>query len=1037
MTCASSFLGAQALRVLAAGLAGAVALTSVSEAASVTARVVRAPAGNGFPVGRSGPSASGLDRALQARLRLPGMLPTALTVSAFDNPARLELPAAVPSVSRIPAPLEVLPRQMSLDLTVDAAAPTEDAAPVSVPELAEPLAPHIAAASDLEKASVEDAAGTGRTIEALMLRRPTVPEDASRDVLAPVRAPWRASLAPAPNPTPEGEALLRDLRAKPPQAVIFDYDGTLTDNGPDGVSLPAPKAVIAGLEALLAVGVPVGIATARVFDQPGRGAPFPVESWETIVSKISPSLRRNLFFSGALAGELVEFDAAGAAVWKRRGQPWSEAETLAIARAVETARNAAGLASAGVTVAVLDGQVIVDLPRADDRSGVFSKALGSALAAEGLPYPAKGKGRIVQFGRELKSDGARGLLEAMGARGFTVSEEGLLVVGDHFERPTGVDAEMAEAFPRARAADVGGKPAVDAPPNAVRIGVEGSAGSLMVMAAVEDGLAVPAVPPADRGPAGPAGMLARITSRLGGLASFFRVLPDAERNREYWKFVIGQALSATGVAFHYTALPTLVAQTKEDSWKLGANRAVNWGSQAAANLSTGPMLDRTSVRRVLSLTLLARSALLFLIPVLFFNGALGFLPFLAITFAMGFLQSMTISAGSVAQLRIMAGNEAEYNRANAVYNLVTNVVGVVAPLLAGSFIGLMDARFGLLAGNALAYAVYGGLALVVALAWALLRTSNEPVMESRKRLAVELASEVSGRTRARAVYVERDGAKPGLLVEVDGDPTVATGLPREFEGFAVRAIPKRHPLREFAEGMRLIWSHRFLRLAMLFPTLYLIAADSLVFTALPRYIRDIADLTVPGFLAGVPFLGAALSALSTKAGAMGLYLAASSLGVGLSALVLLRRSKSRAEDTKGRLTHLERQGVWSSILHGVGALAYWGVFFSAGLWGSVGSMFLVMLLQGPAWIVWASLSQKALQESFPEHMGKMYSAMFFYQLACSILGVLFFGWLMQAVATTTALWIVGLVMTGAAILDFIEPYVALPVNRTSDRERSR
>ena len=125
----------------------------------------------------------------------------------------------------------------------------------------------------------------------------------------------------------------------------------------------------------------------------------------------------------------------------------------------------------------------------------------------------------------------------------------------------------------------------------------------------------------------------------------------------------------------------------------------------------------------------------------------------------------------------------------------------------------------------------------------------------------------------------------------------------------------------------------------------------------------------------------------------------------------------------GGLDALERQGRWSSWLHGLGWFAYWGVFFSAGLWGSVAAMGLSLLLQGPAMVIWASLTQRVIGQRHPESMGKIYSSIFFYQLAFSIVGVLAFGFMLSAVPTATALWITAGIMTVNGLLDFIEPHV--------------
>lgn len=615
----------------------------------------------------------------------------------------------------------------------------------------------------------------------------------------------------------------------------------------------------------------------------------------------------------------------------------------------------------------------------------------------------------------------------------------------------------------------------------------------------------------------------------------FRVLSDKDRNREFWKFLLGQAMIVMGGNFHYTALPKLAAPTKEDAPKLGYNRAVNNGAQALSSLTTGTIVDRTSVQKVLVWTQLGRTVLMLAVPILFFNGYLTAGAFLLVIGMAGFLQMTSVTAGSVALNRILGPDEAEYNRANAVYSLVTNIVGVIGPLLAGAFIGAMDLKFGFLAGNALSYGVYGLLLLGATVLYGLwLQVPRDELLQSRRDLMAEIKK--LGDKRLRGVTADRFEGKPRLLVEVRGDPAeLQSALPQTFAGYPVKAIAERRIWKEMAEGFRLIWNNRFLKVYMLFSTLSMMASDALVFSALPRYIEEVVgkvSTTLPG-VTNLPVIGPLIAGLTSKAGAFGIYLAVASLGILLSSAAMslwsdkagsgmaslaskFRRAlkESRGEDAataaaaalrsapetvlarhreameadpsltiepealadeigveavrgvaaalkvdaaeagrvlldheaasdlrdwtlkhhkkltrdarreaKGGLDPLQRQGRWSSILHGLGWLAYWGVFFSTGLWGSVGAMLAVMLLQGPAMVIWTSLLQKVLARSHPESMGKIYSAIYFYQLVCAIAGVLVFGWLLGAVPTGAALLIAGVVVSVAAFLDFIEPWV--------------
>jgi Zn-dependent protease with chaperone function len=607
--------------------------------------------------------------------------------------------------------------------------------------------------------------------------------------------------------------------------------------------------------------------------------------------------------------------------------------------------------------------------------------------------------------------------------------------------------------------------------------------------------------------------------------AFYRVLPDEGRNKAFWAYTWGQALATVGADFYYTALPNLVAPTKADTAKLGYNRAVNWGAQAAGSLLTGPFVDRQPVQRTLVWTYVGRGVLMAVVPLLFVTGHFGFAAFCLLVGMAGFLQATAGTAGSVAFNRILGDDEAFYNRANAIMTIVTNVVGVVGPLMAGAFIAWAGTVFALpLMGSALAYGVYAAMLLATGVGYGLLlKLPRDEMLQARRDLLDRVKTLDLGGARVKGVAAGRapDG-RTALVVEIaGGDPALAKGIPPEFAGYPVLAAAPRNALRELAEGFKMAWSDRFLRLYLLLSTLSIASGDSLVFAALPRYLSDV---------------------LKAGPGAFGILLAASSLGMGLSsaaltwvkdpaqaalapiskefraalaarepdldagtldrAAVAVRGSlnevleRYKAEDREGRgrahsadelasdvlaaavpelakalelqdaeaaslleasgaardvrvwaarrgdryvqsarkdaksgMDSLQRQGRWSNLLHATSWLAYAGVFFAHSLWPSVGLMLLSAILAGPGGIIWASLTTRVVAGSFPNDQGKVYSAMTFYMLACSVVGVLGLGWLMAAVPTTTALLVAAGILLACTGFDVILSFAVFPLRR--------
>jgi Zn-dependent protease with chaperone function/MFS family permease len=134
-------------------------------------------------------------------------------------------------------------------------------------------------------------------------------------------------------------------------------------------------------------------------------------------------------------------------------------------------------------------------------------------------------------------------------------------------------------------------------------------------------------------------------------------------------------------------------------------------------------------------------------------------------------------------------------------------------------------------------------------------------------------------------------------------------------------------------------------------------------------------------------------------------------------------------DSKSGMDSLQREGRWSNLLHAASWLAYAAVFFAHSLWPSVALMFVSAVLAGPGGVVWSSLTTRVVAGSFPHDQGKVYSAMTFYMLAASVVGVLGIGWLMAAVPTATGLLVAAGILLACAAFDVILSFAAFPLKR--------
>ena len=495
------------------------------------------------------------------------------------------------------------------------------------------------------------------------------------------------------------------------------------------------------------------------------------------------------------------------------------------------------------------------------------------------------------------------------------------------------------------------------------------------------------------------------------IAGHLRVLRDEERNRQFWSLTLGQAAIALGQSFHYTALNDLVAPRKEDAAKLGYNRSINWSAQGAATLTTGPLIDRMPTQKILVWANIGRSALMFAVPLLFHFGLLGFGAFAAVIAVAGFLQMMSSTASAVTFNRILAKNEAEYNRANAISTIATNVVGVIGPLAAGAFIAWMDAAVGLLFGNAWSYAVYGVLLLATAASWIFSKFPDDEMQPAKSELDERLKRDGVGPLRYRGVVGGRMDGLQTLFVEVDGDPALAKNLPATFAGYPVKAVARRRMFREVLDGFKIVFADRFLRLYLIASTLAIASGDALIFAALPRFLKDV-------LLAGP--------------GSIGFFLSAAALGAGIGAALMAfvrNKSKTSSRESRDGMDQLQRQGRWSSWLHGLSWLVYAGVFFTGSLYGSVALMFISALLAAPEIVAWSGLLTRVVAGRYPESQGKVYSAISLHQMLCSVIGVLAYGWMMSVLPTMTVLWVAAGVLVVCALIDFICTRWFFPLDR--------
>ena len=295
------------------------------------------------------------------------------------------------------------------------------------------------------------------------------------------------SASRAAPPSPTDEKIFADLRENPPSAVFFDYDKTLVDTGPDGLSLPPSPEVLKGLIRLLEAGLPVGIVTARNLDRKGKEGSIPDNIWEPLIQHIPARLRRNLFFAGRLGGEIAIFNNQGKII-RIMDSAWGPREVEAITDSLKYTFASTGVSKHDVIISESPSRTYIKFEKGLDRAEDFADALNRNFRKKRLGIEVVRDGSWVYYSRFKKQEGIRLVYTAMRSKGFTLQEENLVIVGDDFSLPLGGDASLARGFPASRAISVDYKAGDRMPDNVQPLSIKSGQASQKIMEAILAGL---------------------------------------------------------------------------------------------------------------------------------------------------------------------------------------------------------------------------------------------------------------------------------------------------------------------------------------------------------------------------------------------------------------------------------------------------------------------------------------------------------------------------------------------------------------------
>jgi len=474
------------------------------------------------------------------------------------------------------------------------------------------------------------------------------------------------------------------------------------------------------------------------------------------------------------------------------------------------------------------------------------------------------------------------------------------------------------------------------------------------------------------------------TAEAEAPAKFSQVFKDPERNRSFWRYLIGNTLYLFGVKMYVVGLPFLISSLTKNSLSdnhdaraasaeavkalIRENRSLariaHWVAQGvgyialpffAKNAEQGP-------KKLLLRTALIRTGILALIPTLFFaTGVMGvqaaLWTFMGLIAAHSFVLGIysTMDKASVA---IILGDKsvttAERVKANSLLTLTASFVAILAPAIAGqiSLVGKLFGKDG--PGGAV---IYGFYAAAVGLAG---------LIYSGISL---LANKAAPRTAAAGEAAPADAVKGGTF---------------------------KNLWTSLRDGFKLIWNNRVLRVMMFMNLISFLFADPLTFNVLPEFAETIIKSSASlGALFDVPVLGWLLHGLtSTPMGYFGMMGAVAAAGYIAATLVMepLRKLFTR-------LGFKTEEGLMIpfTVLGLIEIPLFWVMLHTPSMWAILGLYALQAFVSGGMTVMFAGVNQKALGAHKPGDVNKIVATQSLMLIVAAIASTYLYGFVLTGI----------------------------------------
>jgi len=495
-------------------------------------------------------------------------------------------------------------------------------------------------------------------------------------------------------------------------------------------------------------------------------------------------------------------------------------------------------------------------------------------------------------------------------------------------------------------------------------------------------------------------------------AGFTQVFHDPERNKTFWRYVLGYATFLFGFRMYVVGLPYYISGLTKNSLAEASDprlaapevvtalvrenrslaRIAHWVAQAFS-YATAPLFSRNSEagpKKWLVRSYLIRAGVLAAIPGLFFASGLfslqaAFIVFFGLVAAQSFFQGISCTTEGAATAQILGDKsvtQAERTKANSILTFVAAAMSIVGPVLAGQAASL-GSLFGKASpGGAVIYGVY---ALVSGIAGLIFAT-----------LGLRGAKATGGAAAAAP-------AGPAEKLSVRG---VLGNLWSSFK-----------------DGLGLILHSRLLRTMLALSLLSALFADPLIFNVLPEFVGSVvaAHPGTLGALLQVPVLGWFLKALTgTPMGYFALMTAGASVGSMVASVTInpLRRLFIKLGfKTEESLT------IPFYVMAALEAPLFWLMIAAPSMWAVLGLYLLQSLLTGFAGITISSFYQKTLGGYDGKDVNKVLAAQSLMNIIAAIIATYVYGFLLTGIPIATALLIAAGATTVVGAIRLAAPWL--------------